>query len=281
MRNLKLTLAYEGTRFYGWQIQKDVRTVQGTLLNALAGVLQEKPRILAAGRTDRGVHAEAQVANLVIHGDPPEEKKASRATDVPLLKAPFYAGDHGDDPRLWSARKIMMEVNNVLPADVVISEASFVPLNFHARHDARSRSYRYQVIEQYSPFLRRHVWCPRRELNLARLQEAAKLVVGRHSFRSFCDPDEEEERSFACQVEECGWREIRITRPCYAKLYTFHIRADRFLWKMVRRLVGTMVEVSGGHCTLDEFQSFFQKPSPRPAEWTAAPFGLFLEKIFY
>lgn len=279
MRNLKLTIAYEGTRFYGWQIQKDVRTVQGQLLSAMIDVLKEKPRIIAAGRTDRGVHAEAQVVNAVIHGDPPVDRTASR--DIPLLKAPFHAGDHAEDPRLWSAEKIMRELNNGLSADLTVSQAAFVPLNFHARHDAHSRSYRYQIVETYSPFLRRHVWCPRREIKLPLLQEAARLVVGRHSFRSFCDPDEEEERSFQCIVEECEWREIRITRPCYARLLTFHIRADQFLWKMVRRLVGSMVELGAGNCTRDEFSSFFYKPSPKPAEWTAPPFGLFLEKVFY
>jgi tRNA pseudouridine38-40 synthase len=281
VRNLKLTLAYEGTRFYGWQIQKDVRTVQGQLLTALIEVLKEKPRIVAAGRTDRGVHAEAQVANAVIHGDPPQEKSVSRVSNVPLLKAPFHAGDHTDDPRSWSAGKILRELNNVLSADLTVLDAAFVPLNFHARHDARFRSYRYQLVENYSPFLRRHAWCPRRELKLALMQEAAKLVVGRHNFRSFCDPDEKEDGSFTCKVEECEWREIRITRPCYARMLTFHIRADRFLWKMVRRLVGTMVELSAGNCAWDEFESFFHKPSPKPAEWTAPPFGLFLEKIYY
>ncbi len=281
MRNLKLTLAYEGTRFYGWQIQKDVRTVQGVLLSALMEVLREKSRVIAAGRTDRGVHAEAQVANVVIHGDAPVEAAVRRNVEIPLLSAPFHAGDHGDDPRLWSARKIKEELNRILPADIAVTEAAFVPLNFHARHDARFRIYRYQIAEAYSPFLRRHVWCPRRELRLPALQEAAKLIVGRHNFRTFCDPDEEEARSFQCAVEECEWREIKITRPCYAKLYTFHIRADRFLWKMVRRLVGSMVELSAGNCTLDEFQSFLHKPSPKPAEWTAPPFGLFLEKIYY
>ncbi|MGB7621833.1 MAG: tRNA pseudouridine(38-40) synthase TruA [Terriglobia bacterium] len=281
MRNLKLTLAYEGTRFSGWQIQKDVRTVQGQLLTAMIDVLREKPRIIAAGRTDRGVHAEAQVVNAVLHGDPPVEKSVSRSRDIPLLNTAFHAGDHANDPHLWSAGKIMQELNNSLPADLTVTQASFVPLNFHSRHDARSRSYRYQLVEPYTPFLRRHAWCPRREIKLPVLQEAAKLVVGRHSFRSFCDPDEEEERSFQCTVDECEWRQIRITRPCYAELLTFHIRADRFLWKMVRRLVGSMVELSAGHCTRDEFGSFFYKPSPKPAEWTAPPFGLFLEKVFY
>jgi tRNA pseudouridine38-40 synthase len=281
MRNLKLTLAFEGTRFYGWQIQKEVRTVQGQLLAGLTEVLKEVPRIVAAGRTDRGVHAEAQVANAVIHGDPPPTASGSRSHTILLLKTPFHAGDHGGDPRLWSAAKIMQELNKILPADMTILQAEFAPLNFHARHDARYRSYRYQLVETYSPFLRRHAWCPRRALKLALLEEAAKRVVGRHNFRYFCDPDEQEDRSFQCQVEECEWREIRITRPCYAKMLTFHIRADRFLWKMVRRLVGTMVELSSGNCTSEEFDSFFHKPSPKPALWTAPPFGLFLEKIYY
>jgi tRNA pseudouridine38-40 synthase len=121
----------------------------------------------------------------------------------------------------------------------------------------------------------------RRDLKLPVLEEAARWVVGRHNFRSFCDPDEEEDRSFKCSVDECDWREIKITRPCYAKMYTFHIRADRFLWKMVRRLVGTMVEVGSGRCSMEEFKSFFEKTSPRPAEWTAPPFGLFLERVIY
>lgn len=281
MRNLKLTLAYEGTRFYGWQIQKDVRTVQGQLLTSLIEVLKEKPRIIAAGRTDRGVHAEAQVVNIVIHGDAPSERSVPRHGNVPLLKASFNAGDHSDDVRLWSAGKIHSELNNVLPADLTVLQSSFVPLNFHARHDARFRTYRYQIVENYSPFLRRHAWCPRRKLKLPLLQEAAKLMVGRHNFRSFCDPDEDEDRSFQCTIEECDWREIRITRPCFAKMLTFHIRGDRFLWKMVRRLVGTMVELSSGNCTWEEFESFLKKPSPKPAVWTAPPFGLFLEKIYY
>lgn len=249
MRNFKLTLEYDGTRYSGWQVQKNARTVGGAFAEALSGVLKESPPIFAAGRTDAGVHAIAQVVSF-----------RSRGTLAP--------------------RELKERLNDRLPADINVLEIETAPLSFHARHAAISRTYRYQVSRRRTAFGKRFVWWVRSPLDLTVLGESASAISKAQEFGSFAegDGDEEEDgegrKSSRVRVREAEWREED-------DLVVFRIRADRFLWRMVRRLVGTMVAASLGQIDRDSVARWLKVPSREPARFTAPPSGLFLEAVEY
>ena len=247
VRNLKLVVAYEGTRFKGWQAQRGLRTAQGELYTALEAVLGNLPQVNAAGRTDAGVHAEGQVVN-------------------------FRTEDRREPEVLRRA------LNELLPADMTVRKAEVVPINFHARHSPLSRTYRFQVVTEYNPFLRRHTWRPEMPLDPDRLAALGETLVGRHDFRSFCDGKERGEvpkSGSVCTVLQSEWTEAG------AGLYYYHITADHFLWKMVRRLVGTMVVVASRRLDERLWRSWLTNLSRESARYTAPPFGLFLESVQY
>lgn len=246
LRNLKLTLAYEGTRFSGWQIQRDRRTVAGALQNALAAVFGRAPAFHAAGRTDAGVHAEGQVVNF----------RTVDPRPVAVLRAAI-AGQ--------------------LPVDMALIDAAEVPFDFHARHSAVARTYRYQITRRYNPFLRRHAWCVPQPLSFDCLRELAAAVLGEHDFRSFGDGKvrgELPQRGSCCHVLRADWTDV-------GPLLCFSITADHFLWKMVRRLVGTMVAVATGTLPEVQWRLWLVQSSRESAPYTAPPFGLFLERVDY
>jgi tRNA pseudouridine38-40 synthase len=243
MPTWKITLEYDGTRYRGWQSQKNTeRTVAGVLTRAARELLGEDATLGGAGRTDAGVHAIAQVAHL----------KAKKSL------APV-AIEHG--------------LNDRLPFDVNVLEAVPAPPNFHARHDALSRTYLYRISRRRTAFDKRYVWWVRDRLDLRAMSRAAKLFAGRHDFSSFCE-NAEGQTSTIVEVEtsealDCG-REIH-----------YRIEASHFLWKMVRRLVGTLVEIGRGSLDDAGVEKLLREKSGEPAKWTAPPSGLFLEKVTY
>jgi tRNA pseudouridine38-40 synthase len=239
----KLTIEYDGTRYRGWQSQKNTdRTVAGVLLRAAREVLGEDTTIGGAGRTDAGVHALAQVAHL----------KARRATGVRDL-------EHG--------------LNDRLPFDVNVLSVEPAPPAFHARHDAVSRTYLYRISRRRTAFDKRYVWWVRDRLDASRMGEAARAFAGRHDFASFCENPHGQESTVvvveASEISEVG-HEIH-----------YRVRASHFLWKMVRRLTGTLVEVGRGSFDGDGVQRLLETRSSEPAGWTAPPSGLFLESVAY
>jgi tRNA pseudouridine38-40 synthase len=202
--NLKLTLEYDGTGFHGWARQPGLRTVEGSLREALDAVFPRWHGLAVAGRTDTGVHATGQVASVEIDGGPPAE----RAADA---------------------------LNSALPEDVAVLESSEAPGGFHARFSARSRSYRYRVLTgRRSPLeARRAFWWPR-PADVDVLREASAALVGEHDFRAFT-PTETQHDVFLRNVLAADWKRE-------GDRLEFTITADSFLRHMVRTLVGTMLE---------------------------------------
>jgi tRNA pseudouridine38-40 synthase len=243
MPRYRLTIEYAGTRYSGWQVQQNARTVQGELLRAAreaAGAAA--PDLQGSGRTDAGVHALEQVAHL-------------------------------DLPRAVPPEVLRRGMNDVLPADINVLRIEPVPHRFHARHDALSRSYLYQVSRRRTAFAKPLVWWVKDELDVRSMREAADAFVGMHDFRSFTDSDPEETstkvRLEAVEVKEDG------------ALVLVRVTGSHFVWKLVRRLVGVLVEVGRHRLTVEDVEGFLERPSPIPARLTAPPSGLFLERVVY
>jgi len=239
----KVTLEYDGTRYRGWQSQKNTdRTVQGVLLRAAHELLGDDVTAGGAGRTDAGVHALAQVAHL----------KARR--DLPT-------------------REIQEGLNDRLPFDVNVLTVEKAGPRFHARHDAKSRTYLYRVSRRRTAFDKRLVWWIKDRLDLSAMRRAAKLFEGRHDFASFCENPEGQDSTIVV-VEKSEALDV------FEGIH-FRITASHFLWKMVRRLTGALVEVGRGRLDAAAVQRLLATRSGEPAKWTAPPSGLFLERVVY
>ena len=240
---LKLTIEYAGTRYSGWQIQKNARTVQGELERAIreaTGVTDFE--LYGSGRTDAGVHALAQVAHL----------------DIDAAAAP---------------EMLRRRINEVLPSDINVLRAEKVRHRFHARHDARARSYIYHLARRRTAFAKQYVWWVKDDLNLPRMREAAAQLVGLHDFQSFSD-DEPDEKSTTVLVDTFEIYED-------GDLILIHIEGSHFLWKMVRRIVGVLVEVGRGGLAVSAVAAMLANRSDLPARLTAPASGLFLERVYY
>jgi tRNA pseudouridine38-40 synthase len=243
MPRFKLTIEYSGTRYSGWQIQKNARTVQGEIANAVREATGEREiELYGSGRTDAGVHAIAQVAHLDAHTTLPPEALRRR-------------------------------INDALPSDITILRVDKVRHKFHARHDAVARSYIYQVSRRRTAFAKPFVWWVKEDLDLARMREAAWQFVGHHDFQSFSD-DDPEEKSTEVHVESLEMYED-------GDLILIHVEGSHFIWKMVRRIVGVLVEVGRGGMTPAQAAALLTEPSGAPARLTAPASGLFLERVYY
>lgn len=248
MPTYRLAVEYEGTRYRGWQEQKNARTVAGELRRALELVVGERVELGGAGRTDAGVHALEQVAHLRV------------------------------GRRLAQLARFASEVNEQLPAEIHLLSVAPAPERFHARHHAQLRSYVYQISRRRTALAKRFVWWVRRELDAASMAAAAAAIAGRHDFAAFCE--QPEEQSSTVVVVE------RAEVATAGELVLVRIAASHFLWKMVRRLVGALVEVGAGELPARQFAALVGGAPPqgagfRPAAHTAPPSGLFLERVIY
>ncbi len=243
MGRFRVFLEYEGTRYSGWQVQKNARTVQGELLRA-SRKLFETPEMefMGAGRTDAGVHALRQVAHL----------------DVRTVLAPEI---------------IRMKLNDDLPADINILEVEKCPANFHARHDAVARSYLYQISRRRTAFAKRFVWWVRDRLDVGKMETAAGHFAGMKDFRSFT-ADDPAEKSTEVLIEDIRMREA-------GDLILIRITGSHFLWKMVRRMVGILAETGRGKLAPAGVAALLEGGSDAPAKLTAPPSGLFMERVYY
>jgi tRNA pseudouridine38-40 synthase len=236
---LRLTLEYDGTDFRGWAAQPGLRTVESELRRALGLLYGSVDALAVAGRTDAGVHALGQVVSVDVEGGPP----AARATAA---------------------------LNPELPDDVAAVGAEEAPPDFHARHSARSRAYRYRIHRraERSPFEARRSWWVPRPLDVEALGEAAALLVGEHDFRAFT-PTETQHEVLRRTVLHAAWVER-------GEHLDFEIEADSFLRHMVRALVGTMVELPP-----DQLEPLLEGAGRSEAGRTAPPWGLYLERVSY
>ncbi len=240
---LKLTIEYAGTRYSGWQIQKNARTVQGEIERAIREATGAREfELYGSGRTDAGVHAMAQVAHLDI--------------------------DTGGAPEMLRRR-----INDALPSDINILRADKVRHKFHARHDAKARSYIYNISRRRTAFAKPFVWWVKDALDVEQMRAAASRFVGFHDFQSFSDDDPDETSTQvlvdALEIYEDG------------DLILVHIEGSHFIWKMVRRLVGVIAEVGRGGLTVATAAAMLRDRSELPARLTAPASGLFLERVYY
>jgi tRNA pseudouridine38-40 synthase len=243
MPRLKLTIEYAGTRYSGWQIQKNARTVQGELERAIHSATgRAEFELYGAGRTDAGVHAIAQVAHLQI--------------DTRL------------DPLTLTWR-----INDELPSDICVLNIERAPAGFHARHAAIARSYVYQISRRRTAFAKPFVWWVREDLRLDAMREVAAQFVGMKDFRSFT-ADDRDDTSTTVQVD-------RLDIVDRDSLIVVRIVGSHFLWRMVRRLVGVLVAVGRRELRGADVSRMLAEESDIPAQLTAPASGLFLERVYY
>ena len=243
MAVVRLDVAYDGTDFHGWARQPGVRTVEGVLTEALERVLRFPPALSVAGRTDAGVHARGQVVS--------------------------FPAPHDADPT-----RVRRAVNGMLAPEVVVTRAAFAPDGFDARRSATAREYRYRMFlgETPDPFTARFTWLVSGDLSLGPMRRAARGLVGRHDFASFCRTPHEGttvRTLHRLAVARSGDR-VDVTA-----------RADAFLHQMVRSLVGTLVAVGQGRIPERTMRGVLAARDRSAAGPVAPPHGLTLERVVY
>jgi tRNA pseudouridine38-40 synthase len=242
-RCLRAAVAYDGTDFWGFQVQAEGRTVQGTLEEALEAITQERIRVVAAGRTDSGAHALGQVVAF--------------RTKWRHAVSELHRG--------WNA---------LLPRDVAVWSLDEVGPGFHPRFDARGRYYRYTVWNHpvRNPLLRHRALWESRALDLAAMREAASLLLGEHDFGTFGSPPKG--TNTVRRVGRADW-------TCDGECLYLDIEANAFLYRMVRSIVGTLIRVGCGEMTVREFESAFRAADRSRAGPTAPAHGLCLMAVHY
>ena len=248
MRAFKVTLAYDGTEFAGWQRQPEKRTVQGELERALARITTRPVHCIASGRTDAGVHALGQVASF---------ESATRHSGEVLRKA----------------------LNATLPEDIVVFEVAEAPPRFHALRDAVRKRYRYVIQEGplLDLFSRRYVWHIREQLDVPAMQQAAKALVGTHDFESY----QTSGSSRLTTVRTVYDLLVERRRAELTDRIVIEVESNGFLYNMVRNIAGTLVEVGKGRRPIDWPGLVLEHKDRRTAGMTAPPQGLFLVGVQY
>ncbi|AEJ62133.1 tRNA pseudouridine synthase A [Spirochaeta thermophila DSM 6578] len=244
-RNIKVVLAYDGTDFVGWQRQPNGRSVQGVVEDALARMHKHPVHVHAAGRTDSGVHAVGQCINFI--------------TDIDSLPVEKFA----------------LALNSFLPRDVKALQAEEVPPDFHARYSAVRREYRYYVFSSPSPYphLRRYSLWVNRLPDVRLLNAYASCIVGEHDFSSFCSPSDPSPSKVRL-IHTASWF------PEGARL-VFRIVGNAFLWRMVRALVGTMLDLEKQKADPEMMWKILEARDRSAASDSAPAWGLFLHEVQY
>ncbi|MFH2013001.1 MAG: tRNA pseudouridine(38-40) synthase TruA [Pseudomonadota bacterium] len=245
MRNIKLVIEYDGTSYHGWQIQPNAVSVQETIEERLRKITQEEIKLIVAGRTDAGVHAIEQVANF----------NTNSQLDM---------------------NNIQRGLNSLLPPDIAIKEISEVEENFHARYSAKSKIYRYVILNQRfpSPLYRNFSWFIPFNLDIEKMEKATQCLIGKHDFSSF--------KASGCNSRNPVREVLAVSLNKDNKGFIiFDIEANAFLKQMVRNIVGTLVDVGQRNTGVKEFKDIFFSKDRRKAGKTAPPQGLYLIKVNY
>ncbi len=242
-------MEYDGSRYRGWQVQDNARSVMGELRKAAAEVFQGPVDIQGAGRTDAGVHALEQVAHLRISSH---------------VKHPVHV--------------LRDRLNHLLPADIVVLEIARTSNTFHARRDACARIYVYRISTRKQAFRKKYVWWVKEALDIAAMRRAAAFLSGSHTFICFRAEDHSRKDESTTVVVENAQIEVE------GDIIHFRIEASHFLWRMVRRIVGALVKVGLGELDIADFRKLLDghcDPKLDVPAWTAPAAGLFLEKVKY
>ena len=244
----KLVIAYDGSGYEGWQMQKTGTGVQQVIEESLAKLFPSAPRLHSSSRTDTGVHALGMVAHF----------------EVPRAECRM------------PANKIALAINARLPQDIRVLTSARAPEKFHARFNATGKQYRYCVwnLPVMNPLIRQTAWHVPRKLDLKAMRAAAKLLVGKHDFKSFAGTRSYEMESNVRTLTRCDLKKS-------GALLTFVIEGDGFLYKMCRSLVGTLVQVGQGKIAPEEMQDILARRDRRVGGMTAPAQGLVLWKVFY
>jgi tRNA pseudouridine38-40 synthase len=254
LKSWKLTIEYDGTKYSGWQEQRNARTVQGQLRKAAEDFFQGEVDIQGAGRTDAGVHARAQVAHLSVRRKVEDQRRWPKPDDI------------------------LRTINSRLPSDVCLLDVAEAAPSFHARHDAIARTYIYQMSTRRTAFFKKFVWWVKQPLDVEAMSGAARILIGRHNFIAFRAEDKSRPDESPIVVVEDA--EIETD----GDLIVFRITASHFVWRMVRRVVGALVKLGLGEITADDFSRLLEGKTNSKldvAAWTAPASGLFLDRVIY
>ena len=242
MKNFKLTIQYDGSFFHGWQFQPDQTTVQGNIEKVMQSIFpDQKINLVGSGRTDAGVHAMGQVANIIID-------------------------------TMYTPNDIKSILNAKLDRKIWISDCIETDLKFHARFCASSRYYEYHMTKKFNPFNHKRSTLMKFNINDSRLIKCSELIIGENDFSSFCKANAEVSNKI-CTVYKSSW-------TISGSNYIFHIEANRFLQHMVRLIVGSMLEVARNRYTIGQFQSMLSS-QPSISAVKAPADGLYLTKVLY
>jgi len=243
MPTYRLDLAYDGTDLFGWQTQLNRRTVQEDLEKALGTILREPVRIIGAGRTDAGVHAIGQVASFRTQQEIPDEKR------------------------------VLHSLNGILNRDIAVRQLSRAPNDFHARHSARYRQYAYSILLQKPALRRQYSWFLRYSVNWTCIEELLPVLTGPHDFRAFCSSDS------ATKDTHCDIAFFSLEHKGFEKV--FHVRANRFLYRMVRSLVGTLIDIGRGDLPIENLSKALESGDRTLVGDTAPARGLTMVEVGY
>jgi tRNA pseudouridine38-40 synthase len=237
-----LEIAYDGTRFHGWQVQPNALTVQEVLDDCLSKILRQPISSTGSGRTDTGVHASQQFV-------------------------------HFDVEHELATRQVVYRLNRILPADISALNLYMVSEDAHARFDAHARTYHYHITLSKDPFKRYYAYYHSRPLDVAKMNEAAATLLQYEDFTTFSKV-KGDTRHYRCSIYEAVWRQK-------GEELVFTIRANRFLRGMVRLVVGTLVDVGRGKLTVQAFEQIVASQDRSKSSGAAPAEGLFLAKVEY
>ncbi len=245
MRNIELRIEYDGTHYFGWQRQKNKPTIQEILENAIEKITKKSPKLIGSGRTDTGVHALGQVANFKTES-------------------------------IMSPQLFQMAINSILPKDIVIIKSHEVDIDFHSQFDSKSKTYLYRILNRpYPSALERHrAWFIPFPLNIENMKESSRVLLGEHDFRAFA--------LSINSVNSTVRNVLKVRFKLKQKhIIEFEIEATGFLKRMVRLIVGTLIQVGEEKITDVEFKNILDKGEKTKFVRPAPPWGLFLKKVKY